>query len=125
MKLSGSVSGLETLQQRFSELKRAADNPTKAKAHEAGITLIWDMAARLVPVRTGNLKSAIMKVFSARSGELYVDAEKAPYWRFVEYGTRKMAPQSFIRAAWDLGKELALKAMIDVIGSAIRKAVRK
>jgi len=57
-------------------------------------------AKRLAPVRTGRLRDSIRIL---EQGEGYVivgsDVEYAPY---VEYGTYRMAPRSFLRpAVWD------------------------
>lgn len=43
----------------------------------------------------------------------------APYWRFVEFGTQKMAPRPFMRPAFDTQKEAALATIISSIASDI------
>lgn len=45
------------------------------------------------PVLTGRLRDSIDQV---EPGGIAITA---PYWRFVEYGTARMAPQPFIRPA--------------------------
>lgn len=57
---------------------------------------VVEEARRLVPVRTGHLKSTIVRV--KRDSHFYVYA-LAHYALYVEYGTRKMAAQPYLRPA--------------------------
>jgi len=55
----------------------------------------WDYPFK----RTGDLQNAI-KILHSNTGDasaLYIDNEEAPYWRYLEYGTRKMEPRPFWR----------------------------
>jgi HK97 gp10 family phage protein len=69
-----------------------------------------------VPVRTGNLQSAIKKSvavqFNKIIGKVWVDQKMAPYAKYVEYGTSKMAPRPFFRQAKDLNE----KTVREIIG---------
>lgn len=57
-------------------------------------------AAALVPVRTGFLEANIRWQPRPRSVSAVVGFDKrAFYWRFVEYGTVRMAAKPFIRPA--------------------------
>lgn len=53
-----------------------------------------DEMAAVVPVATGKLRDSIQQV--EPGGITFGDAF---YWRFLEYGTSKMAPQPFVRPA--------------------------
>lgn len=57
-----------------------------------------DTARRIVPVDTGFLRDSILvnRLEEAAGWSIEV---KAPYASFVEYGTRKMRPQPFLRPA--------------------------
>jgi len=68
---------------------------------DSGAKLVLDTAVTLVPVRTGNLKSTIRIEGTGQPMERLVRAggDQAPYAPPVEYGTYKMAAQSFMRPA--------------------------
>lgn len=55
-------------------------------------------ANRLVPVRTGHLKSTIKAVYDPARKAIELSAT-AKYAMYVEYGTFKMAPRPFLRPA--------------------------
>jgi HK97 gp10 family phage protein len=60
---------------------------------------IVDEAKRIVPVDTGRLQNAI-GIKSARTGKIEVGTDDtAPYAMFVEFGTKNMPPQPFMRPA--------------------------
>jgi len=69
-----------------------------------------------VPVRTGNLRDSIKKevrpYFHRIVGTVWVDEVKAPYAKYLEYGTSKMAARPFMRPAKDLNR----KIIHDIIG---------
>jgi HK97 gp10 family phage protein len=75
-----------------------------------------DVAFTLVPVRTGFLQSTIY--WLAENLQLEFGAT-APYTIFVEFGTRFMAAQPFLRPAWDGWIMQAEAAFRDVIAEAL------
>jgi HK97 gp10 family phage protein len=115
---------IRQLAHRFEALQNVARGQTKVKAHLAGMTVLWELARRYVPKRTGNLHDAIKMRATISVAELYVDAVKANYWAFVEYGTRYMPAQPYIRPAIDTGQAQALRAMVKVLEADIRKAIK-
>ncbi len=57
---------------------------------------IADDMRRLVPVDTGALRSSIEDTYVDPTGVITVGTD---YWRYVEYGTRYMDAQPYIRPA--------------------------
>lgn len=57
---------------------------------------VYEMMRRLVPIDTGLLRSTIEWIYVDGTGVIFVGTD---YWRYVEYGTSKMAAQPFIRPA--------------------------
>ncbi|MFW6214135.1 MAG: HK97-gp10 family putative phage morphogenesis protein [Spirochaetota bacterium] len=75
---------------------------TQAQAEKmiASATLATeDQAAQLAPVDTGNLRGSISHRFAGPlEGEVFTPVEYGPY---IEYGTRKMKAQPYMRPAVD------------------------
>jgi HK97 gp10 family phage protein len=80
-------------------------------------------ARRIVPVRTGRLRDslkvgkAIKDLLSDPARLEVVISSDAPYWMFVEYGTRRMAARPYIRPAVEWGKNY----LVERVGDAIHK----
>lgn len=53
------------------------------------------------------------------------DQSPAFYWKFVEFGTVKMQPQSFLRKGYDEDKSSAYEKMANALSTGIDKAVKK
>jgi HK97 gp10 family phage protein len=64
---------------------------------EAGNEIVI-YAQQIVPVRTGRLRSSI--TYTVADGQLIIMAT-APYALYVEFGTRKMRAEPYIRPAID------------------------
>ncbi len=70
-----------------------------------------DLARQLVPVRTGFLQSTIM--FEVNPADFtFTFGAAADYALFVEFGTRKMQAQPFIRPAMDANEPKLLDAVL-------------
>lgn len=86
------IDGIEELKTKMkkldSELKRKISN----KLVEIG-NLIKERARELAPVRTGRLRASI---FSQVIGWTLTIGAKAPYARYVEFGTRWIRPRHFM-----------------------------
>ena len=57
-----------------------------------------------VPVRTGNLRDSITHIVDTNEliASIYVDRDKAPYGKYVEFGTIHMSPNPFLHLAlWE------------------------
>lgn len=82
------TSGLRRLQEATPRAAR--------QMQEAALDEAYQTARQLVPVRTGFLKRSIRRV---REGGKYILRALAHYALYVEYGTRYMAAQPFLRPA--------------------------
>lgn len=60
-----------------------------------------------------------------RVGKKYNTQGEAYYWRFLEFGTAKMAKRSFLRPAFDENRTGAVEIMKERLGKAIQDQVRK
>ena len=115
-----NITGVEILAQKFRD---AANKliPAIDMAVEAGADLIWDMAITLVRVRTGMLKSTNHVEPTGQMMERLVRAggSEAPYAPFVEFGTRKMGAQPYMRPSRDAREaeivNLIAKAVLDLL----------
>jgi HK97 gp10 family phage protein len=88
--------------------------PAQSYVAELAADAIATDARRNVPVDTGFLKSTIQKV---GSGASWIVTATANYAGYVEFGTRKMAAQPYLRPALeslDWGRVIA--AFFDRIG---------
>ncbi len=70
-----------------------------------------DLARQIVPVRTGFLQSTIMFEIN-REDFSFTFGASADYAEFVEFGTRKMQAQPFIRPAMDANEGKLLDAVL-------------
>lgn len=79
-----------------------------------------------VGVRKGVAKYANTKANKrvGIAGTTYKDAGSTFYWRFLEFGTSKMAPQPFLRPAFETQKENAVKAIGEKLDERIQKHAR-
>jgi HK97 gp10 family phage protein len=78
---------------------------------EAGNEIVI-YAQQIVPVRTGRLRASI--TYTVADGQLIIMAT-APYALYVEFGTRKMRAQPYIRPSID--------AYMDALTSSIEEQV--
>jgi len=126
------VDGLRELGDAMRLLSSDVNGKISRAATMAGASAIRKLAAEKAPVDTGNLKRNVivkrlppaeagmssMHIVTVRKGKITKAQKKrglqdAFYARFVEFGTVKMAPQPFLRPAFDQGKEKAVTAIVD------------
>jgi HK97 gp10 family phage protein len=138
------ITGLSDLEKRLRELPdRLAKNVLRG-AVRAGAVVIQKEAKLLAPKDTGEMARDIM-VKAAKSSKgfiayhVYVRTGKKSrlagrkrnvnrdsfYWRFVEFGTSKMAAKPFMRPAFDTKKESATEAIRDYMAQRIDKELSK
>lgn len=60
-----------------------------------------------------------------KAGEEYTAPSVAFYWRFIEFGTAKLAARPFLRPAFDQTKEQALAVFKTELAAGIDRIVRK
>jgi HK97 gp10 family phage protein len=116
-----SVTGTDAIAKQLGD---AADAliPTIDAAVEAGAELIQDMAITLVPVRTGLLKSTIHVEPTGQMMERLVRAGggTVTYAAYVEYGTRKMGAQPYMRPSRDASEA----EIVNLITRAVLKLLK-
>jgi HK97 gp10 family phage protein len=101
-----SLEGMENIQ----KLIRHQPDAARAYLSDAVAKSTTAVSQRMqagVPVREGLLKSSIRAELPRRnglSGRVVIDP-RAYYWRFLEYGTVKMAARPFVRPAADAEAE--------------------
>jgi len=133
------IEGLRELQAKLQQMApNVARNGLRA-ATSAGAALIRDEAKARAPVDTGEMKRDIQMKRDRESAtyravySVYVRAGKKSrlsgkargvdkdsyYWRFVEFGTCKMAARPFMRPAFEAQKEAAVEAIRDKLAQRI------
>lgn len=60
-----------------------------------------------------------------RVGKTYKTAGEAYYWRFLEFGTAKMAARPFLRPAFEATKSRAVEIIKERLGKAIETQAKK
>lgn len=148
--MADSVQGLTGFKELAAALRelgpRVAKN-TLRRAVSAGATIIKTDARTRAPVDTGEMRKDILvkrerdgrgdnlavtySVF-VRSGKKSRLAGRARnvqrdsfYWRFVEFGTSKMAARPFMRSAFAAQKEEAVKVIGEKLDEGIQKAAKE
>lgn len=147
------VLGLKELNAALAELpERIARNALRG-AVSAGAAVIRKEARAIAPIFTGAVsqghpppgtlkKSVFQKQMSALSGLLKQTfavgvitgrsrkgkggrSANAFYWRFVEFGTAKMAARPFLRPAFEAKKQAAVEAIRVYLAARIPREVDK
>jgi HK97 gp10 family phage protein len=95
----------------------------KRKRRDAGIALAYSVGVLGGASSTyGNTKSNRRK---GLVGKTYDRGGTAYYWRFLEFGTEKLAAKPFLRPAFDSKAEEAVKAIADGFRTGLARAVAK
>lgn len=127
------VTGLEELRDAFADLsQREVANALRAAVHDVAKQMAVDIKAA-APVDSGDLKKSL-KPKRRKAGKKGArsdvqsnkskSAEGQPnafYWKFIEYGTRKMPARPFIRPV----KEAYAPRYPGIIREAVLKKVRQ
>ncbi|MBD2785517.1 HK97 gp10 family phage protein [Xenorhabdus sp. DI] len=140
-------SGLQDIAADLELLSKAENTQVLRKVTYAAASVLRDEARAKAPKRTGKLARNIMASNrrmqdGTASAGVYVrgsnpkgtnsdttmkkdDPRNAYYWRFLENGTSKMAPQPFIRPAFDSKADAATEAAIQRANQAIDEILSK
>jgi HK97 gp10 family phage protein len=94
------VEGLEKLLAQLQKLGPQADDAV-SEIVDTWAERVEGTAKTEVPIRTGNLGSAIESRTTATSAEVGVWEADAYYVQFIEFGTSSMAAQPFLGPAFE------------------------
>lgn len=120
------VEGLDQLLARLRGLPTELQQKVLGTAVRKAIVPMRDRAVSMAPRRTGKLAAAII-IARDRKPQLqnlaaryvvfvkYTGAAAAKYWRFLEFGTSKMAAQPFMRPAFIAESPTATSTMISEV----------
>lgn len=89
----------------------AKSKPQAQKVMKNAIEETYQRARSSAPVDTGFLKANIITRHSADSGEVH---SQAGYSGFLEFGTRKMSAQPYMRPAFYAGRAQIIQDFEDV-----------
>lgn len=135
------IDGLSDLGKRLQTLSDDMQGKVARAATAAGAVLVKNAAIRKAPEDTGNLKRNVIAkripksqtnltsehIVTVRKGKKTAKQKAAGlrdayYASWVEFGTVKMAPQPYLRPAFDENKEKAVQAIKDRLEARIKKA---
>jgi len=138
--LDMKVEGLKELADKLRGMGPDLSRNVLRAAVRAGAATVRAEAMNMVPQDTGRLRRAIylkhirekssphQQTFyvSVRAGKRYRKRDvDAYYWRFVEFGTAKMAARPFMRPAFEAKKGDALEAIKGRLADRIKTYERK
>lgn len=134
------VQGLAELMKAMQELPKELHKGPLRSAVGAGAKVVQDAAKGLAPRDEGTLQKAIYRtrsrsessavqetaIVGVRFGRRYRRrGQDAWYWRFIEFGTVKMAARPFLRPAFETTKAEQLKVLQERLKKAIERAAAK
>ena len=131
----------------LGQLDAIADGLAEAArpAAQAGAQVFYDTVRAKAPVSTmahstkgklqtyqpGNLRDAVYQVYSVKRShdalaayEVSVNTKKAFYWRFVEFGTKRMKAQPFLRPSYYAAEQTATRAASQTYLAHARAAIQ-
>lgn len=144
------ITGLADLEKRLLDFPDKIARNILAGAIRAGAVTIQKEARQIAPTSTephavgkkgqknyieqvqpGHLKKNIKVRLAPRKSRtvpieywVYV-SKQAWYWRFVEFGTSKMAAKPFMRSSFDSQKEVAVERIREYLSARIEKEAAK
>lgn len=134
------VGGLEELKKAFNELPKEFHRTALRPAVSAAAGVVQRAAKIGVPKDTGRLAKSIYRardktasnqvqeaaIVGVRFGRKYRKrGQDAWYFIFLEFGTKKMAAQPFLRPAFEATKSLQLKVIQEKLKIGLEKATAK
>lgn len=137
---------LGDLMDQLDEIGAGLTNEAVRPAAQAGAQVFYDTVRAKAPVSTfehstkgkkqtyqpGNLRNAVYQVFSEKQSsdpyatyEISVNNKKAFYWRFVEFGTKRMRPHPFLRPSYYAAEQQAQKAAVQTYIDKAREVIQR
>ena len=108
-----SNNGFAELQTELQDIAKGVSDTSRKEALEEGAEIITARARTLAPVRTGLIKREGITKGNNNGESIEVGWTKDGFYgRFLEYGTRKMAPRSHIRPAYEQTQSQVMNVML-------------
>lgn len=128
----GLRAEFEGQKELIENMKSLSDELRMNVKHEAimgAANFLKGESERRVPVRTGKLKENII-IQKVEDSEIVTEVKVGPsrdgfYGAMVEYGTKNMKAQPYMRPAFDENEERVEKIVAEKIREGIEKAVMK
>lgn len=141
MKMTVRLDGTKTIRRKLRQIINTTRASVVTAALESGGEVIAEEARRLVPVRSGNLRDSIgvatgglnYSALSLKKGGISVqvgprqgrgEPHDGFYGHMVEFGTVNMAPQPFMRPAFDSMSGEAMQVIIEHLGGEFQRLAR-
>ena len=108
------IKGLRELDRELRKLSRKAQRQTVTRAlREAAKPMLAEARAKAPVGSTGKLKRGIViravpRLPKGNFGVMVGVKKEVFYARFLEFGTRRMAPKPFLRPSYEQGKNKAV-----------------
>ena len=135
MSITVKVTGLTEIEQALADLPKATAKNVVRRVLKTRAQPIAEAARRRAPVDQGDLRASITvgtKLSKTQRGkhrkrtpgtvEMFIGAGPHPQAHLQEFGTVNNPPQSFMRPAWDGGKDALLAGLKDDLWDEIKKA---
>lgn len=120
------ISELKKLEQDLKNMSAIAKLKVINNGLEKGANLLRDEVKKRVPTRTGKLRSDIVAVTNKKNSGIYIKGKgSASKANWLEYGTSKMPPRSFIRTAYDNNEEKVIQMVVSNIIQDVEKGFNK
>ena len=134
--MEAKMFGSKEVEDALKQLPKSISKSVARRVLKKAAKPVLEGAKQKAPVGpTGNLKESLIistkvtpsqKKFleSGKGVVVHVGAShpKGAHAHFLEFGTRKMPPQPFLRPAWDSNKDKSLKIIGEEMGPFIEKA---
>jgi HK97 gp10 family phage protein len=126
--LKAGFEGQKELMENMKSLSEEMQVVVKREAIEEAANFLKEEITKRVPVRTGKLKENIITQ-TVEDNETATEVKLGPsrdgfYGPMVEYGTKKMQAQPFMRPAFDENEERVDEIIAQNIQEGIDKAVK-
>jgi HK97 gp10 family phage protein len=129
------VNGIDSIRSTILALPKAIARRSLDKACMRAALVVRDHARRIAPKDSGLMASDIVSAKDRRPELDQMDARAvvfvkwkgrrgAPYWRHVEFGTSKMAPQPFMRPAFEVNAMRGVQVIIETVANDLQAAIR-
>jgi len=112
------ITGMEELKKKMKQLSDVARDDAKQEALYTSSVVVQGDATLNAPVDTGNLRSSIDYEVGTDNADIFATANYAEH---VEYGTKNMKSQPFLRPSLDNNKSSIIKIFSDTYAKYLKR----